>query len=140
MVGHQEKGNAMSSTAEQDGTTDDEGLRAASTLARALFGKLLIVSHDAGSLLGRETAYRDLLAELTEMREAADEALKRSPKSELVLAEIMALQKLISHFTPAPEFFAHKGDERTDSLRDYCEHIGLAHIADGFKRSAAKHR
>ena len=130
----------MSSTAGQDGTTDNEGLRAASTLARALFGKLLIVSHDAGSLLGRETAYRDLLGELDEMRKQADEALTRSPKSELILAEIMALQKLIAHFTPAPEYFAHKGDERTDNLRDYCEHIGLAHIADEFRRSAAKHR
>lgn len=133
----------MSSTADDDAANDkatDEALEGASILARALFGKLLVVAHDAGSLLGRETAYRDVVAELTDMRKAADEALTRSPTSELVLAEIMALQKLISHFTPAPEYFAHKGDESTERLRTYCEHIGLAHVADGFKRTAAKHR
>jgi hypothetical protein len=101
-----------------------------SALARLVFGKLLRVARESGVLAGRETAYRDIVDELQTMSAKAEESLKRSPTSELLLAETMALRTLIAHFEPAPEYFAHKGEEHLQMLREYCGRIGVTGVVD----------
>jgi hypothetical protein len=99
---------------------DDEALAKLSDarLRAALLARLLHASRDMGGFHGRMTAYRDVTEEIAKALASAEEELARAPSSDLVMGEIIALQKLAAHFADATSHYRKRYEEYAEELTD----------------------
>jgi hypothetical protein len=119
----------MSSANVKAPATDDlEGID--SSLARVVFAGVIVAARDAGCAYGREIAYSDILDELRTALNEAEQGLQRAPKSELMMAEVMAAKRLIAIFEDAPAHFKEKGDEHARLVNLFCERIGAGKLME----------
>ena len=108
---------------EKLGETKGDVLR--TMLMQAAIVKLLQAGVDAGGVEGSGVAYADIVEKLREELARAEEELARSPKSDLVMGEVMVLNKLLAHFSDAPAHFEKKAAKRFDDLRAYMDRLDV---------------
>jgi hypothetical protein len=89
----------------------------------AVIVKLLDSARGMGQYDGCAMAYRDVISHLKQALASAEDELTRSPSSELVMGEIMALRRLAAHFEPAPTFYEKKSERCTELMTSFVEEM-----------------
>ena len=101
----------------------DEKLR--NLLMQAAVVKLVKAGVDAGASEGAAEGYGDIVTKLREELERAEGELLRSPKSDLVMGEVMVLNRLVAFFNGASAHFERQSRERFADVREYLERLGV---------------
>jgi hypothetical protein len=76
-----------------------------------MLDELLKASREIGNVQGHACAYREVVKRIDERIASAEDELTRSPHSDLVMGEIMALKRLAQDMADAPEAFETRANQ-----------------------------